>query len=298
MLSRIQKLSLVCSILCFGLTLFSYFKLASWIFLLCFFLYTSFLFLFSYLCYRSSQGQSDASEELSDRIDAIKLEWKEETDQLKTQLEEKEQSITTLTEELTSFQETNTAFMMKIEELQLENARQQASIKDLEAAPAPSSVLPQTLPEPSESTMVNLIAVTKSVIRELHDDAVHAGITIQMSAPEEELLLPADQNMLRILFRNIIDNSIKYMKRHGSLIITASSIGEDIFVVCKDTGNGLSEAETAHIFDLNYQGSNRISGNGLGLFQAKAIVDYYGGTIYAKSNSGKGMGIYIQLPAA
>ena len=40
----------------------------------------------------------------------------------------------------------------------------------------------------------------------------------------------------------------------------------------------------------------RISGNGLGLTQAKAIVEYYGGTIYAKSNTGNGMGIYIQLP--
>ena len=129
------------------------------------------------------------------------------------------------------------------------------------------------------------------------DNAVMAGITIQISSTDQELLVRADQNILRILFRNIIDNSIKYMQRHGSLIITASSIGDDIFIVCKDTGNGLSEKETEHVFDLNFQGSNRISGNGLGLFQAKAIVDYYGGTIYAKSNYGKGMGIYIQLPA-
>ncbi len=102
--------------------------------------------------------------------------------------------------------------------------------------------------------------------------------------------------MLRILFRNIVDNSIKYMNRHGSLIITISNVADEIFVVCKDTGEGLPEDETRHIFELNYQGSNRISGNGLGLYQAKAIVTYYGGTIYAKSTTGKGMGIYIQLP--
>ena len=100
-----------------------------------------------------------------------------------------------------------------------------------------------------------------------------------------------------ILFRNIIDNSIKYMKRAGSLVITISTIGDDIFIVLKDTGEGLPEEETKHIFELNYQGSNRISGNGLGLAQAKAIVENYGGTIYAKSTEGNGMGIYIQLPA-
>lgn len=49
--------------------------------------------------------------------------------------------------------------------------------------------------------------------------------------------------------------------------------------------------------ELNFQGSNRLSGNGLGLAQARAIVEYYGGTIYAKSTQGGGMGIYIQLPS-
>ena len=75
-----------------------------------------------------------------------------------------------------------------------------------------------------------------------------------------------------------------------------SAVGTDIFIVLKDNGDGLSSAETPHIFEMNYQGSNRISGNGLGLTQAKAIVEFYGGTIYAKSTPGNGMGIYIQIP--
>ena len=86
------------------------------------------------------------------------------------------------------------------------------------------------------------------------------------------------------------------MKRHGTLVITISNIGDELFIVLKDTGEGLPSEETKHIFELNYQGSNRISGNGLGLAQAKAIVDYYGGTIYAKSTPGKGMGIFAEIP--
>ena len=100
------------------------------------------------------------------------------------------------------------------------------------------------------------------------------------------------------MFRNIIDNSIKYMQKAGTLVVTISAIEDDIFIVLKDTGKGLPENETKHIFELNYQGSNRISGNGLGLTQAKAIVEHYGGTIYARSPGGNGMGIYIQLPTS
>ena len=129
------------------------------------------------------------------------------------------------------------------------------------------------------------------------ESARAVGLHVSVSTQGDTLLVRADRNRLIVLFRNIIDNSIKYMKRQGSLVITISTIGDDIFIVLKDTGEGLNEDETKHIFELNFQGSNRISGNGLGLSQARAIVESYGGTIYAKSTEGKGMGIYIQLPA-
>ena len=54
--------------------------------------------------------------------------------------------------------------------------------------------------------------------------------------------------------------------------------------------------EVSYIFDLNYQGANRKSGNGLGLAQVKAIVEHYKGTVYAKSEVNEGMAIYIQFP--
>ena len=158
------------------------------------------------------------------------------------------------------------------------------------------ALLPPIDPDESPNETINILQIAQDTINELSTFASEAEIKILLSAPEQDLLVKANKGRLRILFRNIIDNSIKYMQRSGTLIITISNIGDDIFIVLKDNGNGLSERETRHIFELNYQGSNRISGNGLGLTQAKAIVDYYGGSIYAKSMVGRGMGIYIQLP--
>lgn len=148
--------------------------------------------------------------------------------------------------------------------------------------------------QPNET--IDIIQIVRDTMQELKPFAEKVHLEIRISAPDDKILVRADASRLRIMFRNIIDNSIKYMNRAGILVITISNLGDDIFIVLKDNGNGLSEKETAHIFELNYQGSNRISGNGLGLTQAKAIVEYYGGTIYAKSNVGKGMGIYVQLP--
>ena len=154
------------------------------------------------------------------------------------------------------------------------------------------------LPETENPINLNIISSANSVIEEMLPYSRQAGIQLLLSSASDELIVRADATFIRILFRNIIDNSIKYMNRNGSLTITISNIGDDLFIVLKDNGEGLSTHETDHIFELNYQGSNRISGNGLGLTQAKAIVDYYGGTIYAKSEPGKGMGIYIQLPTS
>jgi two-component sensor histidine kinase len=102
--------------------------------------------------------------------------------------------------------------------------------------------------------------------------------------------------LLSVMMKNIVDNAVKYMRRAGSLHITVSNVADDIFIVCKDDGLGIGKDELPYIFDLNFQGSNRVSGNGLGLTQARDIVNAYGGTIYAKSAPGAGMGIYIQLP--
>lgn len=152
------------------------------------------------------------------------------------------------------------------------------------------------VPEEESSETIDIIKTARDTVKELEEFAQRVSVLLEVSAAEGSLLVRADRSRMRIMFRNIIDNSIKYMQKAGRLIITISSIGDDIFIVLKDNGLGLDAEETKHIFELNYQGSNRISGNGLGLAQARAIVEYYGGTIYAKSNKDRGMGIYIQLP--
>ena len=147
-------------------------------------------------------------------------------------------------------------------------------------------------------TEVDLVAAIREAMDSLSPFAQKAQIYLHLSTTCDTLPIQADPRSIRILFRNIIDNSIKYMGQAGHMMINLSLLGDDIFIILKDTGNGLSSEETEHVFELNFQGSNRVSGNGLGLTQAKQIVEAFGGTIYARSNLGNGMAIYIQLPAA
>ncbi len=185
---------------------------------------------------------------------------------------------------------------------------EEASIPEPEPVSEPEPVPEPAPPSPASGLFgfmnsrpteeVDIIQAANDAIEALSPFAEAQNIKIHLSTTCEELMVLAVPESIRILFRNIIDNSIKYMGRAGHMIITISLLGDDIFVILKDTGKGLNEEETTHIFELNFQGSNRVSGNGLGLTQSKMIVEAFGGTIYAKSSPENGMAIYIQLPVS
>lgn len=228
-----------------------------------------------------------------------------QTEQDVPRLEEEIQMISKYTQELSSLKQEQEKWLEEKEQLRADcaslkekNTELSSSLELLhsQSPDVQAENLNDLLPPEEKPTELNIISTVSAVIEEMLPYSRKAGIQLLLSSASDTLMVRADASYLRILFRNIIDNSIKYMRRNGNLVITISNIGDDLFIVLKDNGEGLPSSETAHIFELNYQGSNRVSGNGLGLTQAKAIVEYYGGTIYAKSTSGNGMGIYIQLP--
>lgn len=273
-MSNIQKSLLVFSTISYFAVILGFFLSISWLSLLFFIIHSVCLLYFSYLSYQSEDTSllEGELEGLKERIHIMEAGEKEAFFKIQNLKEEN----LSLKEKLSKMEEDH-------------------SIKE--------NILPSALENPllpgendSPGETIDIIQVARDTIQELQSFAASAGLVIQISTGSTPLYLKADSLRIRILFRNIIDNSIKYMKRAGSLIITISTIGDDIFIVLKDNGKGLSIDETSHIFELNYQGSNRISGNGLGLTQAKAIVEAYGGTIYAKSRPDHGMGIYIQIP--
>ncbi len=285
-----QKALLSCSAVCYTLTLLYFFQSDPWISLLFFILHSISLLLFAYAAYRSGHNPQLEKErdELAEQCGLLT----QENDKLSASLTETNDKLAAQSREYQSAKtELESALLQAKEEAALREETQAA-----QAASSADSLLPPLFSDGGDPAPLDIIETAREAIREFRPFAAKAGIQLRISSSEDSLVVKADPGRIRILFRNIIDNSIKYMNRAGSLTITLSTIGDDIFIVLKDNGEGLSEQETPHIFEMNYQGSNRISGNGLGLTQARAIVNSYGGTIYARSSPGKGMGIYIQIP--
>ena len=147
-------------------------------------------------------------------------------------------------------------------------------------------------------TRLDLVELVEQIVKDLSGTMANRGIGIQCLSTQEQLWVEADPNVLGRIFYNLAENAGKYMGREGLVTIRISQLDQQAQVVFQDDGMGLAEEETAHIFDLNYQGSNRKGGQGHGLYLVRRAVMAQGGTIWASSRPGQGMSITFTLPLA
>ena len=139
-------------------------------------------------------------------------------------------------------------------------------------------------------------AYIKNRFEDIQNSRIHPAY--HCSAPDAETYLSAAA--LSVICDNVIDNMIKFGSSpedaYETIYITITDVENDCLIIFKNKGEGIPEHEIALIFDLNYQGSNKKSGTGLGLAQVNALVSDYGGRTWAKSSRNTGFTLYIQLP--
>lgn len=110
-----------------------------------------------------------------------------------------------------------------------------------------------------------------------------------------------DRMQFHRVLSNLLDNSVKYKKDGpGKIEITIEDNQKEICIRFADNGRGISESETAKIFDSFYRTdparSAAVKGNGLGLSIVKQIVEQMNGHIRASGHLNNGLTISIALP--
>lgn len=109
----------------------------------------------------------------------------------------------------------------------------------------------------------------------------------------------ADQSHMSQLFRNLIENGIKYNKSQEPLISIAHTNKRDDHVITfKDNGIGINEEYKDQVFEMfkRLHVSSDYEGTGIGLAICKKIVKQMGGSIYINSKEGEGSTFVISLP--
>lgn len=103
-----------------------------------------------------------------------------------------------------------------------------------------------------------------------------------------------DGSQLAQVFINLILNGVQAMPEGGELNISTAKLNNSLEIKIRDTGIGIPKKDLKEIFKPFY--TTKARGVGLGLPNAKRIVENHGGTIAVESEEGKGTTVTIRLP--
>lgn len=142
--------------------------------------------------------------------------------------------------------------------------------------------------------------VLKKIILVTATAAKQKGIQFQNNVPDE-LTAFGDENMIELVFRNIISNSVKFSRRGDSISVFAYK-NEDstVTIDIQDTGTGMSAETIKNLFQsgktVSIAGTAGEQGTGLGLVLCKEFMDKNNGTISVFSEPDKGTKMTLKLP--
>lgn len=115
-----------------------------------------------------------------------------------------------------------------------------------------------------------------------------------------EIEVVADEDMVKLVLRNLVSNAIKFTKSGGDVNISAISNQDEVEISISDNGVGMNDKARKKLFkiatNVSTSGTANEKGSGLGLVLCKEFVEKLGGTIWVESEEGVGSDFKFTLP--
>ncbi len=160
--------------------------------------------------------------------------------------------------------------------------------------------------DPSLRTQVDLANVANEVFETFRVRAERAEINLIGAIKQDLPSVLANEDQLRRMLYNLVDNAIKYTSREGMVEIGLKESEDTGFLVLtvRDTGYGIAPVNLPHIFERFYRVEatrpryGPSHGSGLGLPIARSIAEAHGGAIGVTSQLGVGTTFWVELPTS
>jgi len=143
-----------------------------------------------------------------------------------------------------------------------------------------------------------LLAAADAVFSQIKFQAEQKEISIYLKI-DPELIIQADYDIIKLIIRNLVSNSVKFCDSGDTITISASQKKKVIELRIEDTGVGISREDQEKIFVDNHYtkiGTKNEKGSGLGLNLCKEFVEKHGGKIWFESEPGTGTTFIFTLP--
>jgi two-component system phosphate regulon sensor histidine kinase PhoR len=131
-------------------------------------------------------------------------------------------------------------------------------------------------------------------------EAKNLVLTFDPGNLNPEALVLADEEAVRQIFDNLIDNAIKYTPQEGRVHVACSLALDAVTIEVEDTGIGIPRDELPRIFERFYRvdkaRSRELGGTGLGLSIVKHLISSIRGQISVNSRPGTGSRFTVRIP--
>jgi len=146
---------------------------------------------------------------------------------------------------------------------------------------------------------LNSVEILDEIVEDMKAVVENKKLKFNSKIPRDLPNIMGDKYRLSQVLKNLLVNAIKFTD-HGFISVEAEKKKDQIIIIVKDTGVGISKDEVNKVFSKFYQaytGDDRKNeGTGLGLFICKEIIQKHNGKIWVESKLGEGSQFYVQLP--
>lgn len=144
--------------------------------------------------------------------------------------------------------------------------------------------------------------IIRDVVTELAGKGFERDIALRVSRRYRLPLVLADENRLRQILTNLVDNAIKYSMPKTEVTIDFKIHGDELITSITDKGVGITPSQIGRLFQKFGRVFNPMSiqagGTGLGLYIVKNLIEAHGGRIWVTSREGAGSKFSFSLPIA
>lgn len=145
-----------------------------------------------------------------------------------------------------------------------------------------------------EKTEIDLSTLIRSVVKLFEKRSNREEISIYLNI-REEIRVIGDDNRLKQVLINVIDNGFKFNNAKGSIEISLSAKDRFAIIEIEDSGVGIEKSQLNKVTDMFYKVNNESKGSGIGLAISKEIIELHGGVFQIYSQSKRGTKIIIKL---
>ncbi len=147
---------------------------------------------------------------------------------------------------------------------------------------------------------IDLETIVKDNIDILKSGFLNKKITISVDILSDTVVF-ADENMVKVVLRNLLSNALKFSFPGGNVDVFASLKEDEVVITVRDNGTGMEDENKNRLFRIDDQykslGTADETGSGLGLILCKEFVEKNGGSIWVESKVGEGSSFVFTLPS-